>query len=164
MRVVDSLLEASGIEPERLRLRWVSAAEGQLFAEYIKDYSEVIKGLGPFDSEKFETALGAMKTSLASPRLRWLTGMEIQITERGNVYGEKADEAAYQNMLKKAAEEEFHKALILEVLKEGPSSLREIALATGLPLYTVSLRLNDLERAHCAGLLDYEGTTPRFAV
>ena len=33
---------------------------------------------------------------------------------------------------------------------------------TGLPVYTVSLRLGDLERDHQAEIRSYRGTTPVF--
>ena len=41
------LLSQLGIEPERLRLEWVSAAEGQRFAQVVTDFIEEIKRLGP---------------------------------------------------------------------------------------------------------------------
>jgi DNA-binding Lrp family transcriptional regulator len=51
----------------------------------------------------------------------------------------------------------------MELLKEGPLSVREISSATGMPVYTVSLRLGDLENNGKADLHGYEGITPRFA-
>jgi hypothetical protein len=44
----------------------------------------------------------------------------------------------------------------------GPRSVREMAGSTGLSVYAVSLRLNNLERRGLADLKGYEGTTPRF--
>ena len=41
------ILEYIGINPERLRIEWVSAAEGTRFAEIMTDFSEKIKRLGP---------------------------------------------------------------------------------------------------------------------
>ena len=41
------LLSQLGISPERLRLEWVSAAEGQRFAQVVTDFIEEIKELGP---------------------------------------------------------------------------------------------------------------------
>jgi len=41
------LLEQFGLEPERLRLDWVSASEGDRFATVIKDMTEEMKKLGP---------------------------------------------------------------------------------------------------------------------
>lgn len=88
--------------------------------------------------------------------------MDRHLTERGNVYNEKIDEEKYWQVMQQAAVNEYQKALILESLKEGPQSVREMAGSTGLPVYTVSLRLNDLERRGLAELKGYEGTTPKF--
>lgn len=41
------MLEDFGIEPERFRLEWVSAAEAPRFAEVIRDFTDQIKQLGP---------------------------------------------------------------------------------------------------------------------
>jgi F420-non-reducing hydrogenase iron-sulfur subunit len=45
--LLKKVLEQFGIEPERLRLEWVSASEGDKFATIIKDMTEQIKKLGP---------------------------------------------------------------------------------------------------------------------
>lgn len=41
------LLSQLGLEPQRLRLEWVSAAEGQRFSQVVTDLVEEIKRLGP---------------------------------------------------------------------------------------------------------------------
>jgi len=41
------LLSQLGLEAERLRLEWVSAAEGQRFAQVVTDFTEEIRRLGP---------------------------------------------------------------------------------------------------------------------
>ena len=45
--LLKKVLEQFGIEPERLRLEWISASEGDRFATVIKDMTEQIKKLGP---------------------------------------------------------------------------------------------------------------------
>jgi F420-non-reducing hydrogenase iron-sulfur subunit len=45
--LLKEVLEDFGIEPERLRLEWVSASEGDRFATIIRDMTEEIKKLGP---------------------------------------------------------------------------------------------------------------------
>jgi len=45
--VLKNLLEFMGIEPERVRMTWVSAAEGNKFAEVVTEVTEDIKKLGP---------------------------------------------------------------------------------------------------------------------
>lgn len=38
-----------GIEPRRLRLEWISAAEGKKYAATIDEFTEQIRALGPLD-------------------------------------------------------------------------------------------------------------------
>lgn len=45
--MMKKVLEVIGLEPERLRLEWVSASEGIRFAEVITDFTKTIKELGP---------------------------------------------------------------------------------------------------------------------
>ncbi|MBA7627370.1 hypothetical protein ES703_34832 [subsurface metagenome] len=44
---VKHLLRNIGLEPERVRLEWVSAAEGARFANMVDEFTKTIKGLGP---------------------------------------------------------------------------------------------------------------------
>ncbi len=45
--LVKELLAFIGIEPERFRMSWVSAAEGNKYANVIKDFVANLKPLGP---------------------------------------------------------------------------------------------------------------------
>lgn len=162
MRVVENLLEKSKIGKGRAQLRWVSAAEGQLFANYVKELSDELAELGPFDSSKFALELSAVETVLNSPRVRWLLGIDRQVTERGNVYHEKVDSAEFDQLLRSVCESEYENALIIEALRTGPQSVREISAKTGLEIYDVSQRLVDVERFGPVELQGYEGTTPKF--
>jgi len=44
---LKKILGYAGIEPERLRLEWISASEGERFAEVVKEFTETIRGLPP---------------------------------------------------------------------------------------------------------------------
>ena len=45
------LLDLMGIDPRRLLLRWVSAAEGALFASTAAEFTSTVRGLGPIGRE-----------------------------------------------------------------------------------------------------------------
>ena len=47
------IVKILGIEPDRVRLEWISSAEGTKFAEVATDFTEQIKKLGPL---KLKTA------------------------------------------------------------------------------------------------------------
>ena len=45
--VLQKLMAQLGLEPERLRLEWISAAEGEKFANVVREFVADIKKLGP---------------------------------------------------------------------------------------------------------------------
>ncbi len=45
-QMAQELAELLGIEPARLRLEWISSAEGVRFAEVAREFTETIKSLG----------------------------------------------------------------------------------------------------------------------
>jgi hypothetical protein len=155
-------LEVAGLGKDRLQCRWVSSTEGQLFADYVTELTEVVWNLGPLNRDSFKLPLAAAERALHSMQLRWLMNMERQLTERENVFHEKLNADFYQNLLKRAVEEEYQKSLLWEVLQEGPRTVHQMAEVTGLPVYTISLRLNDLERMGLADISGHEGTIYSF--
>jgi F420-non-reducing hydrogenase iron-sulfur subunit len=47
--LLQRMLEQFGIEKERVRLEWVSAAEGEKFASVVSDMTEQVRRLGPLN-------------------------------------------------------------------------------------------------------------------
>ena len=45
--LLKKFMSQLGLEPERLRLEWVSAAEGERFAKVVKEMTEELRKLGP---------------------------------------------------------------------------------------------------------------------
>ena len=43
------LVKILGIDPERMRLEWISSAEGTRFAEVAREFTRQIKSKGPSD-------------------------------------------------------------------------------------------------------------------
>lgn len=48
MPILRKLLEYTGVEPERLRVDWISAAEGERFATIVHEFTETVRALPPF--------------------------------------------------------------------------------------------------------------------
>ena len=46
-QMTQELVEILGIEPARLRLEWISSAEGVRFAEVAREFTTEVKSLGP---------------------------------------------------------------------------------------------------------------------
>ncbi len=163
MLALGELLDLAGIERERVWLKWVSSAEGKLFAEYATGVSQAIEQLGPFDAGQYRLPLAAMRRTLSTTRIRWLTGMERELEEHGNVYGEKIPPERYHQVLVQALQEEYEKALVLESLdREEGQQVRQIAAATGLAVPTVAASLVNLERDGLAAVAGYDDCDPRL--
>jgi len=45
--ILRSLLSFAGLEPERLRLDWVSASEGERFSKIAEEFTGIVRALGP---------------------------------------------------------------------------------------------------------------------
>ena len=55
--LLKKMLGQFGIEPERLRLEWISASEGERLRDVVNDFTEQIRRLGPLrvEAAKLET-------------------------------------------------------------------------------------------------------------
>lgn len=47
VKLIKRILKSLGLEPERIRLEWISASEGEKFAETVKSFVDEIRKLGP---------------------------------------------------------------------------------------------------------------------
>ena len=54
MKMTMEVLDKLGIGRDRMRLEWISASEGQKFAQTMKDFTEQIRALGPNPLPKIE--------------------------------------------------------------------------------------------------------------
>lgn len=56
-QLMKKVLAQLGVEDERVRLEWISAAEGNIFARVIQEFTEKLRQLGPF-KKKCQAAAG----------------------------------------------------------------------------------------------------------
>jgi len=54
MELLQGVLEDIGINPNRLKVEWISAAEGERFAKSIEAFVDELKEIGPIGSELLE--------------------------------------------------------------------------------------------------------------
>ena len=64
--ILQSLLTFAGLEPQRLRLDWVSASEGERFARISTEFSDSIRALGPA-----RWRLEANRRAIPEPAFAW---------------------------------------------------------------------------------------------
>jgi len=119
---------------QRVQLEWVSASEGNRFAEVVTEFTNQIKELGPsptsgdkVDKELFNK-LKAMEMAAGSYRLRALVGRERKITEEGNVYGEIIPKERFDLLFSQSIYDEYMRHQILLSLEEDPKSVKDLAI------------------------------------
>ena len=113
IRLTRSLLERAGIGGSRLRLAWVSAAEGRRFAQVTTQLVETIKELGPLDREGLALPLKAVRRTLDGEKIRWMVGVQKDLVEKGDVYHRPWTAEQYEPLLDRTADQEYQENLIL---------------------------------------------------
>jgi F420-non-reducing hydrogenase iron-sulfur subunit len=133
IKMLKKLIACAGLESERLRLEWVSAAEGARFADIVKDFTNQLKSLGrsPLAGEKpDETLLAGVRAAqraAGASRLRTLVGREKQLTEEENVYGEKVEQVEFDELMDESIREEFLRSRIYLLAKDNSMSVEELS-------------------------------------
>ena len=65
--LLQRVLAGMGVEPNRLKLVWASAAEGAIFAREITSFVDVIQKLGPLNWPQWESANSRPAISVPQP-------------------------------------------------------------------------------------------------
>jgi len=159
IEMAKRLLNAAGVEPERLRLEWISASEGERFAAIIREFTEEIKELGQVQSEKEE--LEAACIAAADYRLRILATKERELLEEGNKYGEVFTRHEMDRLLEDMVQEEYEAKRILLKLKK-PRSVKEISSELNLKPNVVLQRILDLKRHELIEIHEILDNTPVY--
>jgi F420-non-reducing hydrogenase iron-sulfur subunit len=108
-RLAKKLLEHTGINPDRLRIEWVSAGEGIRYADIMTDFAAQIKKLGPLGSSE-GTDRNELKTKLKEVN-KLVPYMKLVAKEK--LASHLPEEADYQNL--------FTKEEVETLLSEAPS-------------------------------------------
>jgi len=159
VEMAKRLLKAAGVEPERLRLEWISASEGERFAAIITEFTEEIKELGPVKCEKEE--LEAACIAAADYKLRILATKERELLEEGNKYGEVFTRHEMDRLLGDMVQEDYESKRILLKLKK-PMSVKEIASELNLKPNVVFRRILDLKRHELIEIHEIRDNTPTY--
>ncbi len=168
IKMLKKLIALTGLELERLRLEWVSAAEGQRFAQVVTEFTEQIRKLGPSpvsgksSNPQILENLQAAKNAASDFKLRVLVGRELNLTEKGNVYKEKVTQENFDALLDEAVEAEFIRHKIHLLTKTEPLSIKTLAEAVEMKPATVLQQIVAMRRRNMITLDHIEGTTPFY--
>ena len=153
------LLKEAGVEPERLRLEWVSANEGERFAATISEFTGKIKEMGRLEFEKDK--MEAVRMAAADYRLRILATKERELLEEGNKYGEVFTQHEMDKLLDDMVREEYEAKRILLKLKK-PMSVKEISAELNWKPNVVFRHILDLKRHERIELHEIRDNTPTY--
>jgi F420-non-reducing hydrogenase iron-sulfur subunit len=165
MALTKSLMKTAGLEPERLSFYMVSASEGRRFAELITGFVGTIKELGPsraITDEKLARRLDAAIETAKAYRLRLLNGKELSLVQSGNVYAKHMDEKKLEAIQEKALREEFERNFILQLTRDRPLSVKEMAKELDAPPDEVLEQVVFLRQRSMIALDSIEGVSPKY--
>jgi len=165
IKMIRKLLERAGLEPERLRLEWISASEGERFSRVVSEFTKQIELLGPSkartDANLSSRMAGATSAS-ETFRVLALVGKELNLTNKGNAYNEKLDPKELERIIENATGEEFERSLILELAKDIPRSVKDLGRIMGVPTDRVLKHIVALRQRNLITMEHPEGFTPTY--
>jgi hypothetical protein len=166
--MLKRLLALTGVGSDRLKLEWVSASEGQRFAQLVTQFTEQIRKIGPSpvsgknpDPKIFEN-LQAAKNAASGFRLRVLVGRERELTEKRNVYKEKILQEEFDNLLDDAVEAEFTRYKIHLLTRDRSLPVKALAEATELKPADVLKQIVSMRRRNMITIDHIEGASPFY--
>jgi coenzyme F420-reducing hydrogenase delta subunit len=143
------ILEHAGVNPDRLRLEWVSAGEGIRFADIMNEFSLKVKNLGPLGSSE------AVDAAELRSRLEGATQLVpyIKLVERERLRVPVRTDEGYRTFFASDEFNELFNGLVLEkltmsrimaFLRARPVPAGEVSGGLGLNPAEVARHLDDL--------------------
>lgn len=166
MHLGKKLLEATGLNPDRLRLEWVSASEGIRFAEVVTDFTTRLKELGPLGTGE------GMSRNVLKLKLEAIRKLlpYVKLVEREKLRVRFENKAEYEKFFASAELKSLFNELVADKLAisqivgllEGQAlSTGEIADSLGMNRSDVSKHLNDSARQR---LIRFDENQKRYAL
>lgn len=158
------LLELTGVNPERLRIEWISASEGIRFAEVMNSFSNSIKELGALGTAEGESADG-LKSRLEAinnlvPYIKLVERERLRVRfKTEEEYKEFFESDEFDRLFQELIVDKLEISKIMTLLRENPRSTGEISEALGVEPAEASKHLGNSARQ---GLVRFDAGQKRF--
>jgi F420-non-reducing hydrogenase iron-sulfur subunit len=167
--ITRKLLEYIGVNKERLVFRQCSSGEASVFVELVSKFDAKIKELGPIGDggdplkapEIFEK-LKIAEAVLAGEKIRWVIGKRTPFLESGNIYGEVFTKHEFNRAIDMIIVEETEVQEILDRLKKGSRSVKDLAKDLAIPSERVFRYVTALVRKEMIQLEKVDDRTPMY--
>lgn len=166
VHLVRRVLEHIGVRPERVRIEWISAAEGARFAEVMSDFVSQTRRLGPLGQ-----AEGVARDTLALrlesvrrlvPYLKLVEREKLRVaakSEKAYLALHAGDEAS--RLFAELIAEPLATSLVLGLLERSPLSMGELSECLGLSPAETARHVGSSARR---GLVRYDVDQKRYAL
>ncbi|MBI2850868.1 MAG: hydrogenase iron-sulfur subunit [Chloroflexi bacterium] len=166
MHLTKKLLEQVGVNPKRLRLEWVSASEGNRFAQVMIDLTGQIKELGPLgvgegiDANRLKLKLEAV-TRLV-PYIKILERKRLRVRfETTEEYDRYFAGDEFKKLFRDLIADKLRTEEIMLLLREKPMSVEEVSEALAISPSEASSYLNHSARQ---GIVRFDEAQKRFVL
>ncbi len=166
MHLYRKLLEHIGVNPERLRLEWVSASEGIRFADIMTNFTEKLKELGPLgkgegiDKNGLKLKLEAVNKLI--PYIKLVEREKLRVRfDTEEEYNEFFASDEVNRLFTELIGDKLAISQIILLLGKSPLSTGEISDIVGLNPSEVSRHMN---RSAKQGLVKYDANRNCYAL
>ncbi len=145
--ICKKLLEHIGLNPERLRLEWVSAGEGIRFAHIMNEFVPMIEKLGPLGKgegmDQHELAFKLEAVTTLIPYIKLVQSERLGVSVRTEeAYNKFFTSEEFDRLFNELIADQLIKSQMVLLLRERPRSAGEISGILGLNPSEVSRHLN----------------------
>ena len=166
MHLGKKLLECIGVNPDRLRLEWVSASEGNRYAEIVTEFTDSLRKLGPLgtgegmDQKTLKLKLQAITKLLPYIKLVEREKLRVRFESRKE-YDEFFASDALKSLFKGLIVDKLAISQIMVLLQDEARTTGEIADSLGMSASDVAKHLNSSSRQK---LVRFDAKQKRYAL
>ena len=166
MHLCKRLMKQIGLDPDRLRLEWVSASEGNRFAEIVTEFTTKVRFLGQLgkgegiDDATLKRNLEAIRKLLPYIKLVEREKIRVRFKTREE-YDAYFSSEEFERIFKAAVADKLAVAQILEHLKSKPLTTGEIAENMHMTPSEIAKHLNITSRQR---LVRFDSDQKRYAL
>ncbi len=156
------IMARMGLNPERLRIEFMSGADGGLMADVTNDFTNQVKALGPLkkDTDDLDFKLNAARKLV--PYIKLVERERLRIpTKSKEAYEEFFTSDRFDKLFDELVGDQLAVSQMMSLLKEKPLSTGEIAEALDLNPSEIAKYINGSSRQ---GLVKYDEGAKRYAL